>query len=265
MPKSKARKKPNPPSAAPKAVSGFQPSGTLPPERPGAKRVLHVGCGSKRQPQMPKLFHGEGWQEIRLDIDPGAQPDIIADLMDMAPVPDNSMDAVFSSHNVEHVFIYQVPKVLSEFFRVLKPGGFALITLPDIQQVALQVAQGRLESALYDSPAGPITALDIIYGHTKSIAKGKHYMAHKTAFTAETLGRHLFRAGFTQVTVERDLELNLWARAIKLPKNHPQYTDQITVKGSYKQVVFDLPDPDAPIGKRRDELDVPPVLWKSPF
>jgi hypothetical protein len=237
------------------------PKGQVP--APNSYKVLHVGCGSKRKHQMPKLFHGDQWQEVRLDIDEGAQPDILSDIMDMKPVADFAVDAVFSSHNVEHVYIHQVDTVLAEFFRVLKYGGFAMVTLPDLQAVALHIAQGKLETALYQSPAGPITAIDILYGHTKSIANGKHYMAHKSGFTAETLAWHLRRVGFTQITVERDQDLNLWAKATKLPKGHPDYTDQMTVKGRYTKMVIDLPDADAPEGQRPDELDVPPKLWKG--
>ena len=34
------------------------------------KRVLHVGCGLKRRDKLHGSFHGDDWQEIRLDIDP---------------------------------------------------------------------------------------------------------------------------------------------------------------------------------------------------
>ena len=48
---------------------------------------------------------------------------------------------------------------LGEFFRVLKPGGFVLISVPDIQQIARHVAQGNLDEPLYVSPAGPICSI----------------------------------------------------------------------------------------------------------
>jgi hypothetical protein len=95
---------------------------------------------------------------------------------------------------------------------VLKPHGMAVITCPDIQAVALEVAQGNLENPLYISPAGPIAAIDILYGLGTSIEQGNYYMAHKTAFTAETLKEKLLKAGFEQVKVRRE-GLNLWATA----------------------------------------------------
>src|SRR5665213_540831 len=40
----------------------------------------------------------------------------------------------------------------------------------------------------YTSPAGPITPLDMLFGHSDSIASGHLYMAHKTGFTCASLG-----------------------------------------------------------------------------
>lgn len=225
------------------------------------KKVLHVGCGQKRKDQMPKMFHGDDWQEIRLDIAPEAKPDIVADIMDMHPVAEGSVEAVFSSHNIEHVYIYQVQQVLKEFHRVVRVGGFALITCPDLQSIAFALAQGNLEGKLYDSPAGVITPLDIFYGHTASIARGEHYMAHKCGFTAETLGKRMQLAGFRDIVVERDTGFNLWARGTKVAANDPRMQDdKINLKGAYTQTVVNLPD--VIKGKSADELDLPPKVWK---
>ncbi len=93
---------------------------------------------------------------------------------------------------------------LGEFHRVLRPEGFAVILCPNIQMVAEAVAKGNLMDPLYHSPAGPISAIDIMYGHRAAIAAGKVYMAHKTAFTSATLASHLKGAGFKSVVVATD-------------------------------------------------------------
>lgn len=183
-------------------------------ETTAAKLVLHVGCGPYTPRALHSTFRTEQWQEIRLDINPAFEPDIVASLTDMAAIPAESVDAVWSSHNVEHLYEHEVPIALKEFYRVLKLGGFALITLPDIQGVAEYVAQGYLEEPLYIAPAGPICAIDILYGHRRFISQGNHFMAHKTGFTAHTLGQKLIRAGFIKVEVKRE-DLNLWAVAYK--------------------------------------------------
>ncbi len=124
---------------------------------PDARTVLHVGCGAADPAKLPPAYFpaDSGWRELRLDIDPEVQPDIVASLTDMAAVPDASVDAVWSAHNLEHLWAHEVPVAMAEFLRVLRPGGFALVTMPDLQQVAERVAAGQLEEAAYVSPMGP--------------------------------------------------------------------------------------------------------------
>jgi len=180
------------------------------------KKILHVGCGPYHPNSLPETFPANEWQEVRLDIDPAVRPDIIGSIIDMSAVPSESVDAVYSSHNVEHVYYHQVPLVLAEFHRVLKPEGFAMILVPDIEIVAEAVAKGNLEeSPLYISPAGPIAAIDIFYGFRKAIATGNYYMAHHTAFTAQSLEGKMQQAGFRNLEVRRE-NLNIIAIGYKL-------------------------------------------------
>jgi SAM-dependent methyltransferase len=145
----------------------------------GARLVLHVGCGPLDHYTLNERFRGPDWHELRLDVDPGVRPDIVASITDMSPVPDASVDAVYSHHNIEHVFAHEVPLALAEFFRVLRPGGEVLIATPDLQ------ALGR-------------------------------DLAHRTGFTAKTLARRLTQAGFGRVQMARD-DFNrvLWASAAR--------------------------------------------------
>jgi SAM-dependent methyltransferase len=185
---------------------------------PAAARriVLNVGCGYPLRQRLHPSFQGPEWQEVRLDVDPSVKPDILCSMTDMSPVPDASVDAVYSSHNLEHLHHHEVSLALREFLRVLRPGGQLLITLPDLQKIAELVAADGLEDEAYQSPAGPITPLDMIYGHSLSLAQGNRYMAHKTGFTARTLQRHLRETGFIEVAMTR-AGFDLWARALKRP------------------------------------------------
>ncbi|MBP9183284.1 MAG: class I SAM-dependent methyltransferase [Fuscovulum sp.] len=175
-------------------------------------RVLHVGCGTAHPDKLPEAFFPRGaWKEVRLDIDPDVAPDIVASITDMAVVPDASVDAVWSAHNLEHLWSHEVPLALAEFLRVLRPGGFALVTMPDLQQIAALVAEGNLEGIAYQSALGPISALDMLYGFRPALAEGNAFMGHRTGFTAGTLAGHLQRAGFCDVRVQRDGGYALWA------------------------------------------------------
>lgn len=179
------------------------------------QQVLHVGCGPARLNSLPAYFQSGNWQEVRLDIDQDVEPDVVGTILDMELIADESVDAVFSSHNIEHVFPHEVPKALFEFNRVLREDGIAVILCPNIQAVAKAVAEGNLMEPLYHSPAGPISAIDIMYGHRAAIAAGRVYMAHKTAFTASTLASHLREAGFAMVVVGEDNYYGLHCIAYK--------------------------------------------------
>ena len=176
------------------------------------KVVLHVGSGPKNPRKLHQLFREDGWREIRLDINPAVHPDIVASLTDMSAVESASVDAVWSSHNLEHLHAHEVPVALAEFRRVLTSDGFALVTMPDLQRVAELIVEDQTDIAAYHSPSGPITPLDMVYGHGRAIAAGNGFMAHRTGFTARTLGEALVRAGFCQADVWRQ-GFDLWAAA----------------------------------------------------
>ena len=181
------------------------------------KTILHVGPGHRRSgARLPDVFRTDEWREIRLDIEPANEPDIIGSMMDMAAVADCSVDAVYSAHNIEHVYAHEVPVVFREFLRVLNPEGFAVITCPDLQSVCALVADDKLSDMAYMSQAGPITPFDILYGHGAAMAAGHYYMAHKCGFTLKTLTSALQAAGFQSVAGKRRAEgFDLWVLAMK--------------------------------------------------
>ena len=198
------------------AASGFMESDAG--ERVAAaepKTVLNVGCGYPLRHRLHPSFHGPEWREVRLDINPAVKPDILSSITDMRLVADGSVDALWSSHNLEHLHRYEVPVALGEFVRVLRPGGSLLMTLPDLQSVAELVVKDGLETEAYMSPSGPITPLDMIFGHTASLARGDQYMAHRCGFTVGTLRKVLEEAGFVGVKVWRGKSFDIWATGFR--------------------------------------------------
>ena len=178
--------------------------------------LLHVGCGMLRKADTTPGFNTDAWAEIRLDIDPSVAPDITGALTDMSAVQTGSMDALYSSHSIEHLYPFEIPAALDEFLRVLKPDGFAVITCPDLQSISALVAADRLTEPAYMSAAGPITPLDMLYGHLASLAQGNLYMAHRSGFTQKLLHGSLQRAGFRSVASQaRPEAFALWALASK--------------------------------------------------
>jgi SAM-dependent methyltransferase len=177
---------------------------------------LHVGCGRLRKNQTTRGFDTPQWRELRLDIDPAVQPDLIGTMTDMAAVADGAVDAVYSSHNIEHLHAHEVPVALAEFLRVLRPDGFAVIACPDLRSVAALVAEDKLTEPAYASTLGPISPLDMIYGQQSAIAAGNLYMAHRTGFTSRSLEAALRAAGFASVVLlQRPWAFELWALGTK--------------------------------------------------
>ena len=168
--------------------------------------LLHVGCGHNSIPSLPSFDYKEKWQQVRVDIDPDVNPDLRCSIVDMAGVPDGVADCVFSKHNIEHVEAHEVQPTLRSFARVLKDTGFLIIRTPDLRAICRSVLEGDPERTLYvadwNGEQVPIAPLDMLYGSRHYLSRGNPFMAHRTAFTQESLTRHLKAAGFPSVLME---------------------------------------------------------------
>jgi predicted SAM-dependent methyltransferase len=196
--------------------------GTEANQRSSSKRVLNAGCGANEPNRLHPFFRDQSWTEVRLDIDARVKPDIQGSIADLSKLNDASFDAIWCSHNLEHLLPHEVGSAIAGFRRVLKPDGFVVITSPDLEAIAELVVDGRLEDVAYQSPAGPITALDMIYGHARSIEHGNHFMAHHTGFTTERLGRLLVEGGFVEALVMKGTGFDLWALGLMPQSNKPE-------------------------------------------
>jgi len=179
--------------------------------------LLHAGSGWRNANPLPEIYANQEWSEIRLDIDPSVQPDIVGDIRNMPQVHTGAYDAVYSSHNLEHLYPHETTYALAEFYRTLKPGGHALVVCPDLQAVAQYIANGKILEPVYISPAGPIAPMDMLFGHRPSLAAGNAHMAHHSGFTDQSIAAALEEAGFENVRVEKRGApyLDLWAVGFK--------------------------------------------------
>lgn len=179
------------------------------------KRVLNVGGNSKMIALPPQYA---GYEHSLLDVDPAQRPDIVCDARRLATLPAAGFDAVYCSHNLEHYYRHEVPKVLGGFLHVLKEGGFAQVIVPDIGDLMRVALENRLdiEDVLYQSEQGhAITVLDVLYGYGEEIERSGHdFFAHKTGFTQKSLRAALAKAGFAKVYIEAG-PLAIYAMAFK--------------------------------------------------
>lgn len=94
---------------------------------------LDIGCGGNKIPGA-----------VYVDIDPGANPDILHDLNKFPyPMEDNSYDEIYAKHIIEHL---DNPKgFMRELTRILKPGGTVFVETPHFScRVAYSEPQHKL-------------------------------------------------------------------------------------------------------------------------
>lgn len=178
-------------------------------------KVLNVGGGSKAT-RIPAHF--EGWRHDLLDIDDRGDPDLVCDARELLTLESGQYDAVYCSHNLEHYYRHDGHKVLQGFVHILKDRGFAEIRVPDIAQVisAVNAQKLDLDDVLYLSPAGPITAHDVVYGlQSEIVNSGQDFYAHKTGFTTKSLVKFLTDGGFRHIFLVDDEQLAVHALAFK--------------------------------------------------
>lgn len=150
------------------------------------KTVLNVGFGGSK---ISEQIHTEDlaeYREISLDIDKQYNPDILADIYDISHIPDKFADVAYSSHMIEHIHYFKVPSVIKELLRVVKDNGFVRFITPNMKTVAVRLASGNILDTVYESPGGPISAMDMLYGsryHTHR--HSSDFMVHKCGFTKE--------------------------------------------------------------------------------
>jgi predicted SAM-dependent methyltransferase len=93
---------------------------------------LNLGCGEN-------YIQDDNWINIDLYND---KADLKHDLFEPLPYPDNSVELIYAHHVIEHLFSNReeikgdrhdfTRAIFADWYRVLKPGGFVEVYLPDI-------------------------------------------------------------------------------------------------------------------------------------
>ena len=179
--------------------------------RVGSKKVVHVGCGPERV--IHQVF--TDWIPIHVDIDESVKPDVVDDCIKLSKFENESVDGIYSSHNIEHLNHLDGEAALENYHRVLKPGGLLVITCPDLMYVCRMVVEGKLFDKAYDSPAGPITPADMLYGYIP-YARANVYQIHRFGYTRDSLEQALFRNRFFANVFAAKDSFALWAFAHKM-------------------------------------------------
>jgi predicted SAM-dependent methyltransferase len=137
---------------------------------------LHLGCGKRF---IPGFIHVDALSFPHVDYQGPV------DKLDW--IPDGSLSLIYASHLLEHFGRWEVDAVLSEWFRVLKPGGVLRLAVPDFGASASIYVSGKLQRGLLD-----VTGL--ICGGQRD-----QYDYHKMIFDEEDLANRLLKVGFAHV------------------------------------------------------------------
>ncbi|MBX9693391.1 MAG: methyltransferase domain-containing protein [Cyanobacteria bacterium] len=127
---------------------------------------------------------------------------VFMDVTEPFPLPDCSVDYIFSEHVVEHITYDQCDKLIRECFRVLKPDGRIRISTPDLQslfalytdrktETLKKYIETAIQSSGYKCPSERecFAFNNLFYNH-----------GHRFIFDEPTLTDLLQAAGFSQIT-----------------------------------------------------------------
>ena len=132
---------------------------------------------------------------INVDVLEERNPDIVCDVSRLDFASSDEFDLVRASHILEHFYAEEAPRILAEWRRVLKTGGYLVLCVPNWQAIAwrtiLRPSEYDLEEAT-DKPRwiNGIFALDL-----------PPEFRHKVIFTKRSLSKLLTESGFQVVGV----------------------------------------------------------------
>lgn len=148
---------------------------------------LHIG-GKQEHPDW-KIFDAEARPEV----------DFVGDAADLSEFADNSIAEIYASHILEH-FHYglnnELCRALSEWCRVLQPGGRLMVSVPNLQVLCWLYLNPMLE------PLERHHLMRIIFG-----GHVNQYDVHRVGFDPDLLALYLQEVGFSDCTTVSEFGL----------------------------------------------------------
>lgn len=169
-------------------------------------KELLVGCGNRRDKDMGLYDRMKFENLVTLDMSSSCNPDIVHDL-NIFPYPfdDNEFDEIHAYDVLEHVgnigdYLHFFNE-FSEYWRILKPGGWMFITVPMWNSMF----------AMGDP------------GHTRILAPGVFVFLSQREYKSQishtkmTDYRSIYKADFDLIKIEeyKETQLNVYLQVIK--------------------------------------------------
>lgn len=170
---------------------------------------LHLGCGPISHPKF-----------INIDALPAPHVHYVRAINDLSPFKDNSVNLIYASHCLEHFPHPKVPKVLDEWFRVLKHEGILRLSVPDFD---------LLLNIYHDNENNVNTILKFLMG-----GQDYPFNFHMTVFNQASLKNLLIRTGFREVRVWQPGSSELTtlndSSILKIIKNGKEYPLSLNIE-----------------------------------
>jgi hypothetical protein len=152
---------------------------------------LNVGSGAARL---------DGWVNIDL-----APAELSMHLAWGLPFTDASVEYLYVSHVLEHMYKEEARALLAESRRVLAPAGVLRVVVPDLEKCLRAYAEGDAEFFETRRRLWPrssrlcTTPLEFILKNAGTGIKPGRFWGHKHGYDFQTLAHDLRQAGFTRV------------------------------------------------------------------
>ena len=144
-----------------------------PPPTVNGRTLLHLGCGPISAP---------GYTNV--DVKPFSHVHYVRNAFPLEIFKSEKFDLVYASHVLEHFSIPEVPRVLNEWHRVLKPGGILRLGVPDFVTL-IEIYKNAKDIKEIQGP--------LMGGQTDQ------YNFHKSVYDEKYLREILLAAGFREV------------------------------------------------------------------
>jgi len=126
---------------------------------------------------------------LNVDGKPGPRVDIVADIRKPLPFKDGEAEEILSCATLEHLLIPQTIRLITEFYRILQPGGKLTIAVPDLYKICHGYTEQTISYKLINQ---------YIYGELYE-TDNFDFQCHKSAYDFITLEKILFGAGFKEI------------------------------------------------------------------
>ena len=150
---------------------------------------LNLGCGDKLLPGYVNVDIAESRRGVR--------PDVLCDLRRLSAFESDSADEILSVHVVEHFWRWEIVDILTEWSRVLKPGGTMIVECPNLATACEELLKDPAGRS-GPGPEGQRT-MWVLYGDPNW---KDELMCHRWGYTPESLCQVLQEAGLAEVCRE---------------------------------------------------------------